>query len=154
MFAIVVNRGVARYVHEVPFTHAGIKHFRSLTPEQQRARGVYPVQDLTPAFDHETHKVAGMESVTVFDTHVAVVRKVVPREITPEETARKQAQTENDADLATLKGNNVLMNFLSMTPAQIDAWVAANVTNLAEARNALALLAKIVNLGLRRVTRE
>ena len=72
--------------------------------------------------------------------------------------AAGQARTaRREADLAeqqALKGNNALMTFVDMTPAQIDSWVAANVNNLAEAKDALAMLAKIVNVAIRRLVRD
>ncbi len=39
---------------------------------------------------------------------------------------------------------------LSATPAQIDAWIDNNVTDLASAKQALKVLAKAVSLGARR----
>lgn len=45
--------------------------------------------------------------------------------------------------LAALKADTDLSNLLAATPQQIDAWIDANVTSLAEARRVLRLLAKL-----------
>jgi uncharacterized protein (DUF2062 family) len=37
-----------------------------------------------------------------------------------------------------------IKTLVAMTPAQVDAWILANVTDLASARTALGILAKIV----------
>lgn len=45
------------------------------------------------------------------------------------------------ADTAAAKQYAKLQALLVMTPAQVQAWVAANVTNLAQAQDAIATLA-------------
>jgi hypothetical protein len=52
-----------------------------------------------------------------------------------------------DVERARLKDHP----FLNATPAQIDAWFTQNVTNLAQARDALRTLTKIVLLLTQRV---
>lgn len=70
--------------------------------------------------------------------------------------AKKIAQdsfNQDITDLAAIKGDNVLTTFVAMTPAQIDAWITANVTNLQTATSALRILAKIVLVIARRSLR-
>ena len=54
------------------------------------------------------------------------------------------------ADAATLRGDADLRSMVGMNPAQIDAWVNANVTDLASARNAIRLLARGLSVLARR----
>jgi hypothetical protein len=49
--------------------------------------------------------------------------------------------------LLDAKSNAILTALISATPAQVDTWLTANVTNLAQARDVLKALA----LGLRYV---
>lgn len=71
----------------------------------------------------------------------------------PEELA-KQAQAAQDAqDKADAKADAQLKALLDMTPAQIDAWMASNVTTIAQARVVLARLAKAVAVIARRELR-
>lgn len=78
----------------------------------------------------------------------------VPIDPTPTEQAVLDRAATDEAERAALKLNNQLMTFVNMTPAQIDAWCDANVTSLATARDALKLLAKIVNVAIRRQIRD
>lgn len=48
------------------------------------------------------------------------------------------------------RGNAQLQQLVSSTPQQVDAWLTANVTNLAQARDAF----RIVLLGLRYLLRK
>lgn len=70
-----------------------------------------------------------------------------------DDAAENSQQAQDDADKATLKSIPQAVQLAQMTPAQIDAWLAANVTDLPSARNALGILAKIVSVGLRNVVR-
>jgi hypothetical protein len=70
-------------------------------------------------------------------------------------------QAEKDAILAKLRQDELdaraakaypkLQALLSMTPAQIQAWVVANVTNLAQAQDAISTLATAVGVLARRL---
>lgn len=55
------------------------------------------------------------------------------------------------ADVATAKAYGKLTALKAMTPAQVQAWVAANVTNLAQAQDAIATLAIGVSVLARRI---
>lgn len=67
--------------------------------------------------------------------------------------AAQQSIAQDITDLAVVKADNTLTAFVAMTPAQVDAWITANVTNLATATNALRILAKIVLVIARRSLR-
>lgn len=54
-------------------------------------------------------------------------------------------------DIATAAATPAVKSLIAMSPAQIDAWVLANVTDLPSARNAIAILGKIVAVVARNV---
>lgn len=61
-------------------------------------------------------------------------------------------QAAKDAsDAANAKANAKLSALSAMTPAQVIAWVAANVTNLAQAQSAIETLAIAVSVLARRL---
>jgi|GEM_PF-5605299 hypothetical protein len=68
-----------------------------------------------------------------------------------DEAARLAAHAALKADLSTLRADAALKALMRSSPAQIDAWVAANVTDLASARNAIRLLARAVSVVARNV---
>ena len=51
------------------------------------------------------------------------------------------APTPDEVDRAAARAYAKLTALKTMTPAQVQAWVAANVTNLAQAQDAIATLA-------------
>lgn len=62
------------------------------------------------------------------------------------EAAAKIKADALSADVDTLRADGALKTLIRMTPAQIDAWCAANITDLASARNAIRLLARAVSV--------
>lgn len=70
-----------------------------------------------------------------------------PQQIAEDEAARKKDRTDFDAAGAYAK----LQSLVVMSPAQVQAWVAANVTNLAQAQDAIATLATAVSVLARGV---
>lgn len=76
-------------------------------------------------------------------------RPMTPAEETAraaDEAARFAKYAAIKADIATLRGDNALRALIRSTPAQIDAWCTANITDLASARNAIRLLARAVSI--------
>ena len=59
--------------------------------------------------------------------------------------------TQDDLDVAAARAYAKLNALKAMTPAQVQAWVAANVTNLAQAQDAIATLAVAVGILARRL---
>ncbi len=59
--------------------------------------------------------------------------------------------TQDQLDAAAAKAYAKLAALMTMTPAQVQAWVAANVTNLAQAQDAIATLAIAVSVLARRL---
>jgi hypothetical protein len=59
--------------------------------------------------------------------------------------------TQDDLDALAAKQYAKLAALMVMTPAQIQAWIVANVTTLAQAQDALATLATAVGILARRL---
>jgi hypothetical protein len=69
--------------------------------------------------------------------------------ITPEDIADKARRDQDAADLAATRADALITALVTRTPAQIDAYMDANVTSLATARDVLKLLAKCVAIVAR-----
>lgn len=59
--------------------------------------------------------------------------------------------TKDDQDVQELKLNNVLNALQRMSPSEVDAWIQTNVTNLAQAKQVLAMLAGVVAILSRKL---
>lgn len=59
--------------------------------------------------------------------------------------------TQDQQDVIAAKANAKLAALRNMTPAQVGAWVDANVTNLAQAQDAIKTLAIAVSILARRL---
>lgn len=70
---------------------------------------------------------------------------------TPEELAAEVETTRLAKDAATAKAHAKLRALSQMSPAQVQTWAAANVTNLAQAQDAIATLAVAVSVLIRRI---
>lgn len=63
----------------------------------------------------------------------------------------QQAKAQQDEqDRSDIKGDNAIKVLLDLTPAQIDAWLAANVSTIADARVVLSRVIKVLVLLARR----
>jgi hypothetical protein len=65
--------------------------------------------------------------------------------------AAADAATQSEADITAAKAYAKLTALVAMTPAQVQAWVTANVTNLAQAQDAIMTLAIAVSILARRM---
>ena len=87
------------------------------------------------------------------DIHALALLGVVEPELPPTQAeidaAAAQAKARSDATAA--KADAKLAALGAMTPAQVRAWVAANVTNLAEAKDVLGTLAVAISILSRRL---
>ena len=66
-------------------------------------------------------------------------------------TAVVPPPTQDEQDAQAAKSYGKLTALAAMTPAQVQAWVTANVTNLAQAQDAIATLAVAVSILARRL---
>jgi len=68
-----------------------------------------------------------------------------------DEAAHDAKMAQEAADVAAARTHTKLKALAAMTPAQVQTWVAANVTNLAQAQDAIATLAIAVSVLARRL---
>lgn len=61
------------------------------------------------------------------------------------------AKTQDEQDAEDARTYAKLKALIGMTPAQVQTWVAANVTNLAQAQDAIATLTIAVSVLARRL---
>ena len=87
----------------------------------------------TPAGQTAAFAVADPKNVTFENAGFTV--RTGPDYIPP------PAPTPDEVDRAAARAYGKLAALKDMTPAQVQAWVAANVTNLAQAQDAIATLA-------------
>lgn len=73
--------------------------------------------------------------------------------VDPIKAATATAAAQLGIDLAAAAAVPAVRTLLAMTPAQVDAWAVANITDLASARNAIAILAKIVAVVARNIVK-
>ena len=67
------------------------------------------------------------------------------------EVAKKAQDLQDDLDRVSVKTHAKLVALKNMTPAQVQAWCDANITNLATAKDALTTLAIAVSVLARRL---
>lgn len=70
---------------------------------------------------------------------------------TADELAATAKAAKNASDEANAKADSKAAAIGAMTPAQVRAWVAANVTNLTDAKDLLATLAVAVSVLFRKL---
>jgi hypothetical protein len=70
---------------------------------------------------------------------------------TPEPADPPPPLTKDELDIIAAKTHAKLVALKNMTPAQVQAWCDANITNLAQARDALTTLAIAVSILARRL---
>lgn len=72
-------------------------------------------------------------------------------DVSPEEAARRQQEAADEAHAAAVKVDTFVQNFIAMTPAQVESYVANNTANLGQVR---ALLTKMALMLLALARRE
>lgn len=87
----------------------------------------------------------------VFATAQSVGQEFVDGAVLYVDPAVVAKDAQNVADAAAAKADSKLNAIANMTPAQVRAWIAANVSNLADAKDALATLAVAVSVLARRL---
>lgn len=73
--------------------------------------------------------------------------------VDPVKAAAAVVAAKLGADVAAAAATPAVMTLIAMSPAQVDAWCLANVVDLASARNAIAILAKIVAVVARNIVK-
>ena len=87
------------------------------------------------------------------DIHALALLGVVEAELPPTQAQIdfEAAQAKATADATAAKADAKLTALGNMSPAQVRAWVVANVTNLADAKDVLATLAVAVSVLARKI---
>lgn len=67
-----------------------------------------------------------------------------PLPLTLDEEAARTENALREAQWAELRGDAALRALRNRTPAEVSAWIDANVSNLAEARTVLKMLARVI----------
>lgn len=111
-------------------------------------------------YQYTTHDVTvvhvidddGARRASMLASRVPVGASILPADPpTAEEQTQAAAAAQYATDAAAARNYAKLQALAAMTPAQVQAWVAANVTNLAQAQDAIATLAVAVSLLARRL---
>ena len=86
---------------------------------------------------------------TIFETLAEVPAKYIPTQADTD--AQASGVAKESADTNAARANAKLQALVAMSPAQVQTWVQANVTTLAQVQDALATLAVAVALLARRL---
>lgn len=81
---------------------------------------------------------------------VLTIEAELPADVLTAQTAAVTQQAADDTDRGAVRADAQVRALMAMTPSQIDTWMTANVTTLAQARTVLTRLAQIVAVLLRR----
>lgn len=112
------------------------------SPENLASFDIYPVTRLDdPAFDPATQKLS--EGVPVDNGGQWEVQRAVVAKTQEDQDAYAEEQAQ-EADRSALKGDSQVVALLKARPSQINTYIENNVTNLAEAKAVLKILARAV----------
>lgn len=132
MYAFVRNGSVQRVFDDLPDSYENISGVKYLSPAELAAFGVYQVVDQRPALVAGKH----YENQTYTFTGSGVTLTAV--------LVNNPPPTQAELDATAVKAYPQLVALKNMTPAQVQAWVEANVTTLATAKGAIKTLAVAV----------
>jgi len=99
-------------------------------------------QAAEPAYDAATQTIIPANAPQLVNG--AWVDGWIISDLSAEEIAEKAATEAHRADRDALKADNAVAALLKARPAQINSYIDANVTNLAEARAVLKILARAI----------
>lgn len=119
----------------------GVSYPRTPRDENLASWGVDVVAEVArPAYDPAKNIVEGQPT----ESNGVWTQVWDQPDATAEQIARRQADAKNLAEQAEIKLDNFVGTFIGMTPAEVSAYIGANVTDLASAKNVLNKLALIV----------
>jgi hypothetical protein len=140
---------------EYPYAPAKLKYdFPSVSFPQEKnlallaEYGVYPVTRVAAPEQTLTQDPAEQPPQQMNGVWTQVWAMV---NISPEIAAKRQQLAADEADLAAVRADAFVQNFIAMTPAQVSAYVDANTANTAQVR---ALLNKMALMLLALARRE
>ena len=119
-----------------------------ITDEMIAAHGYAVVAPTIPSYDAATQAAVELAPVDVGGTWT---QQWLVSSLSAQDIADKAAQAKAITDATAAKADNKLAALGNMSPAQVRAWVAANVSNLADAKDVLATLAVAVSVLARKI---
>ena len=119
-----------------------------ITDEMIAAHGYVVVAPTIPSYDPATQAAVELAPVDVGGTWT---QQWLVSSLSAQEIADKAAQAKTTADATAAKADAKLSALGNLTPAQVRAWVQANVSSLADAKDVLATLAVAVSILSRRL---
>ncbi len=125
----------------------GVSYPRTPSDEDLAGWGVAAVTEVArPAYDPAKNIVEGQPT----ESNGVWTQVWDQLDATAEQIARREADAKNLAERAEIKLDNFVGTFIGMTPAEVRAYIGANVTNLASAKGVIEKLAVMVLLLARR----
>lgn len=149
-YALINNGAVATYPYSYAAFRAanpGVSFPRTVSDEWLAGYGIYPVASVTRPANTITTNVIEGTPVLIGDVWTQVWNEVAA---SAEEIAARQQKAADDATKAAIQVDSFVASFIAMTPAQVNAYIQANVTDLASAKNVIGKLALMVLLLARR----
>lgn len=156
LYALIENGAVKTYPYglgQLRKDYKDVSFSEDVATAMQQAAflGVVEVAPVTqPAYD-ETKDIVEGTPVLVGGTWTQVWNQPSS---SAETIAARQRASADAVDLASVKADTFVRNFLAMTPAQITAYLNANVTDLASARAHMAKQDQMLLILARQVLRN
>ncbi len=100
--------------------------------------GVYPVTAIEPPASTLTQDPVEQPPQLINGAWTQVWAMV---NVSAEEVALRQQAADYESERAIVKANAFVKNFISLTPAQVETYVANNTANLAQVRSLLSKMA-------------
>ena len=119
-----------------------------ITEDMLTAHGYASIAPTLPTYSPATEKAVEIAPINIAGTWTQQWQVV---QLTAEEVAAAAKIARDAADAGAAKVDAKLNALAAMTPAQVRAWVAANVTNLADAKDVLSTLAVAVSIIARKL---
>jgi hypothetical protein len=110
---------------------------------------VSPAEDVWPLPDERVECPDGFGVGDLYDG--TTFSKPAPIPLTQEQIDAQAKASKDRADAIAAKADAKLQALSAMNPTQVRAWVAANVSTLADAKDALATLAVCVSILARKL---
>ena len=148
MYAKVINGAVAQFpytIGDVRSDYPDISFPRDISVIPESTRNQFNVFTVTqkpdPVYTPATHYL--VQGVPVFENGLLVVTRVVTAK-TAEVLAAEAKAAAEAADKESLSQDSQVRNLLTARPAAINSYIETNVTNLAQAKEVLKILARAV----------
>ena len=143
MYAKVINGALVAFPYtfqELKADNPNVSFPQGVSLDAVAEFGVVPVtQQPDPVYTPATHYL--VQGTPVLENGAWVVTRVVTAK-TAEQMAQEAKEAAQMEDAAAIKVDTQVKALLTARPAQINAYIDANVTTLAQAKEAMKLLAR------------